>query len=162
VPFAAGRPSGEPVDVMTGFLSANDEAFGRPAGLNIDRSGALLIADDVGNVVWRVSAIEKFSAKKTRCGLRPQDETPLDYMIRVMRDENVNIARKDWATQAAAPYLHPRLITAKIVRRLFRSAINRLTAAAPATPPSSIRHGSSVTRRRQRVSEAPSPAASRR
>jgi glucose/arabinose dehydrogenase len=69
VPFAAGRPSGEPVDVMTGFLSANDEAFGRPAGLNIDRSGALLIADDVGNVVWRVSAIEKFSAKKDQ--MRP-------------------------------------------------------------------------------------------
>jgi hypothetical protein len=54
---------------MTGFLSANDEAFGRPAGLNIDRSGALLIADDVGNVVWRVSAIEKFSAKKDQ--MRP-------------------------------------------------------------------------------------------
>jgi len=56
VPFANGRPSGEPVDVLSGFLSAEGEAQGRPVGVAIDRTGALLVADDVGNVVWRVSA----------------------------------------------------------------------------------------------------------
>jgi glucose/arabinose dehydrogenase len=55
VPFANGSPAGPPVDVLTGFLSERDEAFGRPVGLVIDRRGALLVADDVGNTVWRVS-----------------------------------------------------------------------------------------------------------
>ncbi len=55
VPFADGRPSGLPVDVLTGFVNAQREAHGRPAGVAIDRSGALLVADDVGNVVWRVT-----------------------------------------------------------------------------------------------------------
>jgi glucose/arabinose dehydrogenase len=55
VTFVAGHPSGQPVDVLTGFLSSDDEAFGRPVGVLIDRTGALLIADDVGNTVWRVT-----------------------------------------------------------------------------------------------------------
>jgi glucose/arabinose dehydrogenase len=55
VPFAEGRPSGQPVAVLTGFLSERGEAQGRPAGVVIDRNGALLVADDVGNVVWRVT-----------------------------------------------------------------------------------------------------------
>ena len=55
VPFANGRPSGHPADVLTGFLSERGEAQGRPSGVAIDRKGALLIADDVGNVVWRVA-----------------------------------------------------------------------------------------------------------
>ncbi len=55
VPFVEGKPSGQPVDVLTGFLSAQGEAQGRPAGVAIDRAGALLVADDVGNVVWRVT-----------------------------------------------------------------------------------------------------------
>jgi glucose/arabinose dehydrogenase len=54
VPFSDGRPSGLPVDVLTGFASGGDEALGRPVGVAIDRSGALLVADDVGNRVWRV------------------------------------------------------------------------------------------------------------
>jgi glucose/arabinose dehydrogenase len=54
VPFAGGRPSGLPIDVLTGFLSERGEAQGRPSGVAIDRKGALLVADDVGNVVWRV------------------------------------------------------------------------------------------------------------
>ncbi len=54
VPFAEGRPSGEPVDVLTGFL-VGDEARGRPVGVAIDGRGGLLVADDVGNVIWRVS-----------------------------------------------------------------------------------------------------------
>jgi glucose/arabinose dehydrogenase len=56
VPFAGGKPSGVPVDVLTGFLSAKDEALGRPVGVAIDSHGALLVADDVGNAVWRVGA----------------------------------------------------------------------------------------------------------
>ena len=56
VPFANGKPSGEPVEVLTGFLSADGEARGRPVGVAIDKSGALLVADDVGNIVWRVTA----------------------------------------------------------------------------------------------------------
>jgi len=55
VPFTAGRPSGPPVDVLTGFL-VGGEARGRPVGVAIDRRGGLLVADDVGNVVWRVTA----------------------------------------------------------------------------------------------------------
>ena len=56
VPFADGKPSGAPIDVLSGFLSAKDDALGRPVGVAIDRRGALLVADDVGDVVWRVSA----------------------------------------------------------------------------------------------------------
>jgi glucose/arabinose dehydrogenase len=54
VPFANGMPSGEPVDVLTGFLSPDGEAYGRPVGVAIDARGALLVADDVGNTIWRV------------------------------------------------------------------------------------------------------------
>jgi glucose/arabinose dehydrogenase len=55
VPFAAGRPSGPPQDVVTGFLAPDqNHVYGRPVGLALDRTGALLIADDVGNAVWRV------------------------------------------------------------------------------------------------------------
>jgi glucose/arabinose dehydrogenase len=56
VPFAAGRPAGAMIEVLTGFLSAEGKAQGRPAGLALDRSGALLVADDVGNTIWRVTA----------------------------------------------------------------------------------------------------------
>jgi glucose/arabinose dehydrogenase len=55
VPFTGGKPSGEPIDVLTGFLSANGDAFGRPVGVVFDKQGALLVADDVGNVIWRVT-----------------------------------------------------------------------------------------------------------
>ena len=57
VPFAAGKPAGAPLDVLTGFLSEEGAAYGRPVGVVIDRQGALLVADDVGNVVWRVTAL---------------------------------------------------------------------------------------------------------
>ena len=56
VPFKDGRPAGQPVDVLTGFLSRKDQAFGRPAGVAMDSRGGLLVADDVGNTVWRVTA----------------------------------------------------------------------------------------------------------
>jgi glucose/arabinose dehydrogenase len=56
VPFAGGHPSGEPIDVLTGFLTPRgDDAMGRPVGVAIARDGSLLVADDVGNTVWRVS-----------------------------------------------------------------------------------------------------------
>lgn len=56
VPFDNGKPAGAPVDVLTGFLSEDGKARGRPVGVALDKQGALLVADDVGNVVWRVSA----------------------------------------------------------------------------------------------------------
>jgi len=54
VPFANGMPSGDAVDVLTGFLSPDGDAYGRPVGVAIDARGALLVADDVGNIIWRV------------------------------------------------------------------------------------------------------------
>lgn len=56
VPFAGGRPAGAPIDVLTGFRDASGDALGRPVGVAMDRQGALLVADDVGNRVWRVTA----------------------------------------------------------------------------------------------------------
>ena len=55
IPFARGKPAGEPIDVLTGFLSDDGKAYGRPVGVVLDHKGGLLVADDVGNVVWRVS-----------------------------------------------------------------------------------------------------------
>jgi glucose/arabinose dehydrogenase len=56
VPFEDGRPAGAPVDVLSGFVNDEGEALGRPVGVAIDAQGALLVADDVGNRIWRVSA----------------------------------------------------------------------------------------------------------
>jgi glucose/arabinose dehydrogenase len=56
VPFSGGRPSGPVQEVLAGFLDAKGNARGRPVGVGIDRRGALLVADDVGNSIWRVSA----------------------------------------------------------------------------------------------------------
>ena len=56
VPFSGGQPKGEPVDVLTGFLNAEGEAQGRPVDVINDSQGALLVTDDVGNKVWRISA----------------------------------------------------------------------------------------------------------
>src|SRR5262249_42880781 len=55
VPFEGGRPSGQPEHVVIGFLSDAGDAEGRPGGVAIDKSGALLVADDVGNTIWRVT-----------------------------------------------------------------------------------------------------------
>jgi glucose/arabinose dehydrogenase len=54
VPFADGRPAGLPEDVLTGFVDVDGNALGRPVGVAVDRAAALLVADDVGNTVWRV------------------------------------------------------------------------------------------------------------
>lgn len=58
VPFKDGRPAGKAQDVVTGFLSG-DQARGRPVGVVIDGTGALLVADDAGNTVWRVTAVDR-------------------------------------------------------------------------------------------------------
>ncbi len=55
VPFANGKPSGAAEDVLTGFLNARGEAQGRPVGVASDRTGALLVADDAGDTIWRVA-----------------------------------------------------------------------------------------------------------
>lgn len=56
VPFVDGRPSGQPIEVLTGFVKDNGDAMGRPVGVAVDLRGGLLVADDVGNTVWRVQA----------------------------------------------------------------------------------------------------------
>ena len=66
VPFSGGRPSGPAQDVVTGFLDAHNHAHGRPVGLAVDRSGGLLIADDVGDTVWRVSSRRPGSVSSIR------------------------------------------------------------------------------------------------
>ncbi len=55
VPFRNGKPAGKPEDVLTGFVDGEGKARGRPVGIAVDRAGALLVADDVGNTVWRVT-----------------------------------------------------------------------------------------------------------
>jgi glucose/arabinose dehydrogenase/uncharacterized membrane protein len=56
IPFADGKPNGKPQDFVTGFLNGKNQARGRPVGLALDKSGALLVADDLGNTVWRVTS----------------------------------------------------------------------------------------------------------
>jgi glucose/arabinose dehydrogenase len=56
VPFTGGTPAGTPIELLTGFVSPGGDAYGRPVGVALDARGALLVADDVGNVVWRVIA----------------------------------------------------------------------------------------------------------
>ena len=62
VPFSNGKPSGQPADILTGFVNGDEEAMGRPVGVAIARDGALLVADDVGNKVWRVAPGNKTAA----------------------------------------------------------------------------------------------------
>jgi glucose/arabinose dehydrogenase len=59
VPFANGKPSGPPQDVLTGFVSKDGKAYGRPVGVVVDKTGAILLADDVGNMVWRITPAAK-------------------------------------------------------------------------------------------------------
>lgn len=58
VPFSDGRPAGPPVDFVTGFLSADEKARGRPVGVTVDPRGALIVADDLSNTVWRVTPVD--------------------------------------------------------------------------------------------------------
>ena len=66
VPFADGKPSGNPIDVLTGFVNDKDEAMGRPVGVAIDKRGMLLVADDVGNVIWRVAPTQRAAENRYR------------------------------------------------------------------------------------------------
>jgi len=59
VPFANGRPSGQPEEILTGFVDGEQNALGRPVGVAVDGRGALLVADDVGNRIWRVTPGER-------------------------------------------------------------------------------------------------------
>jgi glucose/arabinose dehydrogenase len=59
VPFAGGEPAGPAEEVLTGFLNSDGEAYGRPVGVAVDRAGALLVADDVGNKIWRLTPATK-------------------------------------------------------------------------------------------------------
>ena len=63
VPFKDGKPSGGPQDVLTGFLNDKGEAQGRPVGVRLDKHGALLVADDVGNTIWRVTPAAKSASR---------------------------------------------------------------------------------------------------
>ncbi len=58
IPFVNGMPNGMPEDFLTGFMAdkANSIAYGRPVGVAVDRTGALLVADDTGDIIWRVAA----------------------------------------------------------------------------------------------------------
>jgi glucose/arabinose dehydrogenase len=70
VPFEGGKPSGEPVDVLTGFVDEKGNAMGRPVGVAIDKRGALLMADDVGNVIWRVVSAGSAASGASAAGSR--------------------------------------------------------------------------------------------
>lgn len=56
MPFSGGKPSGKAQDFLTGFLTGNGETHGRPVGVAVDGRSALLVADDAGNTLWRVTA----------------------------------------------------------------------------------------------------------
>lgn len=76
VPFTDGQPNGAPIDVITGFLSHDGDALGRPVGVAIDRQGALLVADDVGNTIWRVAAASASAQATPRDISIPEIERP--------------------------------------------------------------------------------------
>lgn len=65
VPFKDGKPSGTPVDLLTGFLNSDEKAQGRPVGVVNDNKGGVLVADDVGNKIWRVTAARTVQASNT-------------------------------------------------------------------------------------------------
>jgi glucose/arabinose dehydrogenase len=56
VPFRDGRPAGKPIDFVSGFLNGDGNARGRPVGVSVDPRGALIVADDLSNTVWRITA----------------------------------------------------------------------------------------------------------
>jgi glucose/arabinose dehydrogenase len=83
VPFRNGRPAGPPVDVVTGFRENNGKTYGRPVGVTVDPRGALIVADDLSNTVWRVTATSRAPAVQAPSrpavpptGQRPASATP--------------------------------------------------------------------------------------
>ena len=63
VAFNDGKPTGSPIDVLAGFVNAEEKALGRPVGVSVGRDGSLLVADDVGNTVWRVTQAAQTSTR---------------------------------------------------------------------------------------------------
>ncbi|MGH8029080.1 MAG: sorbosone dehydrogenase family protein, partial [Arenimonas sp.] len=59
VPFRDGKPAGDPIDVITGFHEDGGKTFGRPVGVTVDPGGALIVADDLSNTIWRVTPKQK-------------------------------------------------------------------------------------------------------
>ena len=72
IPFADGKPAGAPVDVLTGFLNEDEKAQGRPVGVALDKSGALLVTDDVGNAVWRVTPAAGGARMASAVAIKPK------------------------------------------------------------------------------------------
>jgi hypothetical protein len=82
VPFVNGHPSGEPETALTGFVNADGEALGRPVGVAADRAGALLVANDEGNTVWRVTpAPENVSLIQHQSSLKEGNESDLIMLM---------------------------------------------------------------------------------
>jgi len=81
VPFANGRPSGKPQDFVTGFINAEGHARGRPVGVTFDPAkGALLIADDLSNTVWRVTAVVHHNASQSSAAVSSASDMSLSAM----------------------------------------------------------------------------------
>ena len=78
VPFRDGKPAGEPIDFATGFLTEDGKARGRPVGVTVDPRGALIVADDLANTVWRIAASQPAGAATQPVGAatEPADEAP--------------------------------------------------------------------------------------
>jgi glucose/arabinose dehydrogenase len=76
VPFADGKPAGKAVDVLTGFVNARGHAYGRPVGVVVDKQGALLVADDVGNTIWRVTGATPTTTRSSSANVRPLGDDP--------------------------------------------------------------------------------------
>lgn len=68
VPFRDGKPAGDPIDFVAGFLQADGNTRGRPVGVTVDPRGALIVADDLSNAVWRVTASQPQPAAATGSG----------------------------------------------------------------------------------------------
>jgi glucose/arabinose dehydrogenase len=66
VPFKDGHPDGMPEDILTGFVGEDGKAKGRPVGVAVDKTGAVLVADDVGNAIWRVTPAPMTGATSQR------------------------------------------------------------------------------------------------
>jgi glucose/arabinose dehydrogenase len=74
VPFRDGKPSDMPAEILTGFVNSDGEAHGRPVGVAIDKRGALLVADDVGNTIWRVASAAQSGQRSERPGERTSSD----------------------------------------------------------------------------------------
>jgi glucose/arabinose dehydrogenase len=85
VPFVDGKPAGKAVDVLTGFVNDQGRANGRPVGVAIDKQGALLVADDVGNTIWRVTG--EVSTTSSSAVVRPLGDEPATGAESAPRDE---------------------------------------------------------------------------